>query len=411
MMRVGIESIDFYGGRVCLDVRQLFEVRGLDLRRFDNLMLLRKSIPLGCEDPVTLGVNAAKGLLERMPAAERNRIELLVTATESGLDFGKSLSTYIHDHLGLPRSCRLFEVKQACYGGTAALQTAVSWVASQASPGGRALVIATDLAKAAIRGSYVEPSQGAGAVAMLVSDRPDILELDFGANGCHSYEVMDSCRPTAEIETGDSDLSLIAYLDCLEHSFRAYAEKVEEVDFASSFDYLAFHTPFPGMVKGAHRMMMRKLKRCGADVSDADFERRVGPSLRYCQEIGNIYSATLYLALCGLIDGADLSLPRRVGMYSYGSGCCSEFFSGVVTARSKALLGALGKAAELADRQTLSVAEYDAVLDSNLEWAFGTRDQAVETDRYGAIYERAFAGRRLLVLKGVKNYHREYAWS
>ena len=55
------------------------------------------------------------------------------------------------------------------------------------------------IAKAAIKGSYVEPSQGAGAVALLVSDRPDILEIDFGANGYYSYEVMDSCRPTAEI--------------------------------------------------------------------------------------------------------------------------------------------------------------------------------------------------------------------
>jgi polyketide biosynthesis 3-hydroxy-3-methylglutaryl-CoA synthase-like enzyme PksG len=256
-MRVGIESIDFYGGRLYLDIRQLFEARGLDLRRFDNLMLQRKAIALSCEDPVTLAVNAARGLLERMNPLERDRIELLIVATESGLDFGKSLGTYVHDYLRLPRTCRLFEVKQACYGGTAALQMAASFVAAQASPGARALVIATDLAKAAIRGSYVEPSQGAGAVAMLVSDRPDILELDFGANGYHSYEVMDSCRPTAEIETGDSDLSLIAYLDCLEHSYAAYAAKVEGADFKETFDYLAFHTPFPGMVKGAHRMLMR----------------------------------------------------------------------------------------------------------------------------------------------------------
>ncbi|HEY0791889.1 MAG TPA: hypothetical protein VGD78_12570, partial [Chthoniobacterales bacterium] len=149
-MQVGIEAINFYGGRTYLDVRSLFEARGLDLRRFDNLMIRRKSVALPCEDPVSCGVNAAKPLVDQLSQSEKNQIELLVTATESGLDFGKSLSTYLHDYLGLSRNCRLFEVKHACYGGTAALQAAINLIASGASPGAKALVIATDLAKAAI---------------------------------------------------------------------------------------------------------------------------------------------------------------------------------------------------------------------------------------------------------------------
>lgn len=410
-MAVGIEAIDFYGGRTFLDIRTLFQDRGLDMRRFDNLMLRRKSVALPCEDPISFSVNAAKPMLDRMSPAEKARIELLITATESGLDFGKSLSTYIHHHLGLDRNCRIFEIKQACYGGTAALQTALNFVASNASPGAKALVIATDISKAAIRGSYVEPSQGAGAVAMLVGDATTILEVDFGANGYHSYEVMDSCRPTPEIETGDSDLSLIAYLDCLEHSFQAYAAKVEGADFVETFDYLAFHTPFPGMVKGAHRMLMRKLKRCAPSVSDEDFDRRVGPSLAYCVEIGNIYSATLYLALFGLIDSVDLSSPKRVGLYSYGSGCCSEFFSGIVTARSQASLAPLCKKDVLASRHELTMKAYDALLDLSLEWPFGIKDKPVDLTPYASIYDQAFAGQGLLVLKQVKNYHREYVWS
>jgi polyketide biosynthesis 3-hydroxy-3-methylglutaryl-CoA synthase-like enzyme PksG len=410
-MTVGIEAINFYGGSAFLNVRQLFEARNLDLRRFDNLMIHRKSVALPCEDPVSFGVNAAKPLLDQLSEQDRNRIEMLVTATESGLDFGKSLSTYLHDYLGLSRSCRLFEVKHACYAGTAALQTAVNFVAGQSSPGAKTLVVATDIAKAAIKGSYVEPSQGAGAVALLVSDRPDILEIDFGANGYYSYEVMDSCRPTPEIETGDSDLSLVAYLDCLEHSFNAYARRVEGADFVSTFDYMAFHTPFPGMVKGAHRMMMRKLKSSPPAVSDADFERRVTPSLAYCVEIGNIYSATLYLALCGLLDTADLPAAKRVALYSYGSGCCSEFFSGIIGPQSKTKMSALQKRNSLNRRYELSVREYDRLLDLGLEWMFGTKDKEADTSSYQEIYDRSIAGRGLLVLKKVANYHREYQWS
>lgn len=410
-MSVGIESINFYGGRTVLDIRTLFQARQLDMRRFDNLMLQRKSVALPCEDPVSCAVNAAKPLIDALTPEERSRIELVVVGTESGVDFGKSISTYVHHYLGLGRTCRLFEVKQACYGGTAAFQMATGFVASQASPGAKALVIGTDIGRATIRGSYVEPSQGAGAVAFIVGENPEILELDFGANGYHGYEVMDTCRPAPDVETGDSDLSLIAYLECLEHAFAEYARRVQGADFIDTFDYLAFHTPFPGMVKGAHRMLLRKLKGAAPAVADADFTRRVTPSLRYCTEIGNIYSATVYLALCGLIDGADLSQPRRVGIYSYGSGCCGEFFSGVIGSGAQAKLGALRKAAALADRHPLTMPEYELLLDAGLEWIFGIKDKEVDLTAYRGIYDRALAGRGLLVLKRISGYHREYEWS
>jgi len=410
-MNVGIEAISFYGGRLCLDIRTLFEARGLDLRRFDNLMLHRKTVPLPCEDAVSYAVNAAKPLIDALAPEERDRIELIIVATESGLDFGKSLSTYVHHYLGLNRTCRLFEVKQACYGGTAAFQMALNFIVSSASPGAKALVIATDLAKPASKGTYVEPSQGAGSVAMLVGDAPEILEVDFGANGYHSYEVMDTCRPTPEMETGDSDLSLISYLECLEGSYRSYEARVEGADFIELFDYLAFHTPFPGMVKGAHRMLLRKLKKAGPAVSDADFERRVAPSLSLCREVGNIYSATLYLALCGLIECVPLTEPLRVGLFSYGSGCSSEFYSGVITPRSQEKIAALGHRAALDARLPVTMAQYDDLLDQSMEWKFGLRHKAVDHAPYRELYDAAFAGRGLLVLKAINDYHREYEWS
>ncbi len=118
-MNVGIEMLNAYCGQLSLDIRTLFEARGLDLARFNNLMMEKKSIGLPCEDAVTFGVNAAKPIIEKLDPVERNRIELVITSTESAIDFGKSLSTYIHKYLNLSPKCRLFEVKQACYGGTA----------------------------------------------------------------------------------------------------------------------------------------------------------------------------------------------------------------------------------------------------------------------------------------------------
>jgi len=410
-MTAGIEAINAYGGRTYLDVRTLFEARGLDLSRFDNLMMLNKAVALPFEDPVTHAVNAAKPLIDRLSEAEKARIELVITASESGLDFGKSMATYVHDHLGLPRTCRLFEVKQACYAGTAALQMAVGWVAAGLSPGAKALVIATDVAGAAARHTYAEPSQGSGAVAMLVGDRPEVLALDLGASGYHSFEVMDTCRPQVNLETGDPDLSLMSYLDCLEHSFAAYTAKVEGADFQETFGYLAFHTPFAGMVKGAHRMMMRKFKKVRPADSERDFEQRLAPSLAYGSQVGNLYSAALYLALCSLIDHADFSRPQRIGLFSYGSGCSSEFFSGVVSPEGQQRVREMRMAQALSSRQALSMDEFERILDGCDEWGFGVQNQVMDRTPYRRLYEQQFEGRGLLVLTGVSHYHREYAWS
>src|SRR3954471_19909341 len=146
---------------------------------------------------------------------------MVITCTESSFDFGKSMSTYFHRCLGLHNNCRLIELKSACYSGVGGLQMAINFILSQASPGAKVLVIATDISRfMAVEGgdaltedwSFFEPSGGAGAVAMLVSDRPHIFQIDIGANGYYGYEVMDTCRPAPDKEAGDADLSLLSYL-------------------------------------------------------------------------------------------------------------------------------------------------------------------------------------------------------
>lgn len=411
MMRVGIEHINLYGGSSYIDVHELFRHRGLDPVRLENLMLGKKAVGLPCEDPVTNGVNAAKPILEKLSEQEINQIEMLITASESGIDFGKSISTYIHDYLGLSRNCRLFEVKQACYGGTAALQMAANFVMANPVGDAKVLVIATDVAKGAERHSYAEPTQATGAVAMLISSNPEIIELDFGANGYYSYEVMDTCRPLTDQEEGDPDLSLLSYLECLEKSYTHYEEKVEGADFRETFDYLVFHTPFPGMVKGAHRKMMRS--RYGTNLVDIehDFNQRVSPSLMYCKEVGNVYSATVFFALCGLIDHADVEGDRRVGIFSYGSGCSSEFYSGVISNRSQDKLKSLNIHTQLQKRYRLNLVEYENIMALNQEWMFGIRDKDVDFSIFKEPYIHFYEGQNKLILKRISKFHREYSWS
>jgi polyketide biosynthesis 3-hydroxy-3-methylglutaryl-CoA synthase-like enzyme PksG len=408
MTSVGIERMGLYCGSAFVDVAKLAQARGLDPVRFANLLMRRKSLSFRFEDPVSFAVNAARPVIDALSADERNSIELLVVSTESGIDMGKSISNYAHQYLGLARHCRMFEVKQACYGGTAALRLASAMVA--AGEVRRALVISTDLARC-VPHSYAEPAQGCAAVALLVGRDPVMLALDPGASGVHGYEVMDSCRPTPDMETGNVDLSLLSYLDCIEKSFVAYRGKVGPVDFQDHFAYLACHTPFGGMVKGAHRTMMRKFRPGPPPAVEQDFKRRVGPALAFCQEVGNIYSGTVFLALAGVLARGDFGERRRIGLFSYGSGCCSEFYSGTADAASSRAAQALDIDGALAARRELDMDEYDALLASEREPLFGLRDVAIEAGPFAAIYDSHFKGSGRLVLDGVTGYQRQYRWA
>ncbi len=418
MISVGIEAMNVFGGTTYLDVMQLAQQRQLDITRFENLLMKEKAVALPYEDPITFGVNAAKPVIDSLSAAEREQIELLITCTESGIDFGKSMSTYIHDCLGLRRNCRLFELKNACYSGTAGFQMAVNFILSQVSPGAKALVIATDISRFTVAEggdaltmdwSFAEPSGGAGAVAILVSENPRVFQVDVGANGYYGYEVMDTCRPIADSEAGDADLSLMSYLDCCEQAFLEYQKRVIDVDYRKTFQYLAFHTPFGGMVKGAHRSMMRKMAKAKPPEIEEDFAQRVMQGLTYCQRVGNIMGATVFLSLASTIDQGHFDSPKRIGCFSYGSGCCSEFYSGVVTAQGQEYQRRFGMEPQLNERYRLSMDEYEALLKGSGMVKFGTRNVKLDSNFIsGAL--ASCKGKERLFLKEIREFHREYEW-
>ncbi len=417
MTPVGIEAMNVFAGSACLDVNKLAEHRKLDMSRFENLMMKEKTVALPYEDPITFGVNAAKPIVDALSPEEKDRIEMVITSTESAFDFGKSMSTYCHHHLGLNRNCRLFELKNACYSGVAGFQMAVNFILSQTSPGAKALVIATDISRfiAVDAGealtqdwSFAEPSGGAGAVAMLVSEMPYVFQVDVGANGYYGYEVMDTCRPAPDAEAGDADLSLLSYLDCCENSFLEYKKRVKDADYAKSFGYLAFHTPFGGMIKGAHRNQMRKTVKAKPKEIEEDFERRVTPGLTYCQRVGNSMGATTMFSLTSAIDNGNFETPQRIGCFSYGSGCCSEFFSGIVTKEGQQRLRAQKIKDQLDNRHELSMEEYDDLLKGSNAVKFGTRNVTLDTNFIPQA--RSAHGKETLFLREIKEYHREYEW-
>jgi 3-carboxymethyl-3-hydroxy-acyl-[acp] synthase len=408
---IGIEALNVYCGLAYIPVRAIFEGRGLDLSRLGNLMMEKRSIAFPFEDPVTNAVNAAKPIIDGLDADERDRIEIVITSSESGVDYSKSITSYVHEHLGLSRNCRLIEVKQACYAATAALQMAVAYVASGISPGSKVLVIATDVSLVNERAGYTEPVMGTGAAAILIGDQARVMAVDFGAFGNYSFETLDSARPSPDFDIADVDRSLFAYLDCLSNSFKEYRSKVNDVDFVETFDYLALHTPFSGLVKAAHRKMMRDFAHASPQQVDEDFTRRVKPSLEYPRVVGNLCSGSVYLALASIIDCAQYRGTSRVGLFSYGSGCSSEFFSGVIDRASAAAQSRFAVGAHLQSRFELTFDEYAGLLQENLRCLRPVENREVDVERYGSLLERAREKKEMLVLTGVKNFHRQYQWT
>jgi polyketide biosynthesis 3-hydroxy-3-methylglutaryl-CoA synthase-like enzyme PksG len=407
---VGIEALNVYCGLARIGVKTIFRGRGLNEERLSNLMMQERSLGLPFEDPITNAVNAAKPIVDALDPEERDRIEILVTSTESGIDYSKSVASYVHKYLGLSRRCRFVEAKQACYAATAAIQMGVGYVASGISPGAKVLVIATDVTLVDASAEYTEPVMGAGAAAMLVSDWPRVMTIDLGAFGNCGFEVLDSARPTPTFDIADVDGSLFAYLDCLKHAFVAYRDRVADADFSNTFDFLAMHTPFAGLVKAGHRKMMREFGQGSPAEVERDFERRVIPSLRYPQRVGNLCSGAIYLALASLIDAIQPDTGQRVGLFSYGSGCCSEFFSGIVDQQSTAALAEMQICQHLNKRRELTFEEYEALLADTRGQLVPQEDRDVSPGKWGYLLDARPDGRPLLTFTGVRRYHREYEW-
>ncbi len=78
--------------------------------------------------------------------------------------------------------------------------------------------------------------------------------------------------------------------------------------------------------------------------------------------MGNIYTGSLYLALASLLEAeADKLEGQRIGLFSYGSGCCAEYFAGRVQKGAGAFADALKLAEPLKDRRKYTFAEYEQI--------------------------------------------------
>jgi hydroxymethylglutaryl-CoA synthase len=408
MKKYGIEKISVYPTALQLDLVTLAKERGYDVEHMrKELMVEKRGVNPPWEDSVTMAVNAAKPMLTQ---GDIDSIGLLIVASETGLDGEKALSSWVLEHLGLPSNCRHFEVKIACYSGTAALKMAVGWLSSGlVRKGQKALVITTDESLNSIHKPW-EYVCGGGSVALLVSDKPDFLELEVEKFGVYAHEVADVIRPLPWLETGNSEHSLFSYMEALAATYEDYEANVGAVDFNTYFKNNVYHVPFAGISFRAHKQLMRMGADATIEEVTESFKTKVLPSITYSKDIGGTYGGSIFVALLATIDNVDLKANDRIGIFSYGSGSCAEFYSVLVTEKSKEVAKKAGLKAILEKRYKITVPQYEA-METDRERRIKERDFTPDFDMVPGLYDAAFKGKGLLVYTGSKGYYRTYKFS
>ena len=348
-MSVGIDDISFYTSGYYLDLRTLAEHQGIDPNKYyDGIGQEKMAMAAHDEDIVTLAANAALPIVERIG---QDAISTVLFATETGIDQSKAAGVYVHRLLNLGSNCRVVELKQACYSATAAVQMACALVARQ--PDKRVLVIASDVARYDL-GSPGEATQGCGAVAMLISSNPRVLEIDPEV-GNHTEDVMDFWRPNyRKTALVDGKYSTKIYLTSLKRSWENFCHE-SRVRF-NDIAYFCYHLPFGKMAQKAHSQLARVNK---TGQTPDELAAQVEPTLLYNRLIGNSYTASMYIGLCSLLENVKEDLSgQRIGLFSYGSGSVSEFFTGRVAPGYQSALNTRHHQALLADRVALTYDEY-----------------------------------------------------
>ncbi|MCC4383311.1 hydroxymethylglutaryl-CoA synthase [Limosilactobacillus reuteri] len=382
-MRIGIDKMAFATTNDYLDLVELAKERSVDPNKFTiGIGQDLQAVVPPTQDIVTLGAAAAKKLLT--PELEKN-ISTVIVATESGIDNSKASAIYIKRLLGLSDFTRTVEMKEACYSATAAIQFAKGVVAL--NPQETVLVIAADIARYGLN-TPGEVTQGAGAVAMLISQNPHILTLE-DTTVAYSKDIMDFWRPLYATEAlVNGKYSTNVYIEFFLQTFTRYQQLTgrELADFAA----LTFHMPFTKMGKKGLEGLLK-------DRNDEVAQRlrtQLTASQLFSRQVGNLYTGSLYLSLMSLLQNSDLKAGSRIGLFSYGSGAEGEFYTGILEDGYEHYMNNIQE--ELKHRHQVSVAEYEKLFNSQL----GMNDGDIEFDITNDPLP--------FVLKGQKDHQRIY---
>ncbi len=383
-IKVGIDAISYDIPKIYLPIKELAIARNIEPAKLEKgLGLLKMSLPDVHQDVIVFAANALKKLIEQ-EKLNISDISRIYVGTESGIDSSKPIASFLlplmEDLYGENsfEHCDAVDLTFACIGGVDALHNSLDFVRVNSDK--KAIVICTDYAKYDLE-STGEYTQGAGAVALLVSTNPRILSIDNNF-GVSTKGVFDFFKPKRSIEkskiTGnlsndewfgvletdielfkeqpvfDGQYSNICYQDRLKGAYFQLKKLLSADNSTTLYNRwrnIIVHLPYS--FQG--RRMFSEIYALDSDLKNslpedgekyAERIKEIGKSEEYksfakekfspaeiaSSDIGNMYTGSIFMGLFSTLyfhykNNTDIT-NEKLGFLAYGSGSKSKAFEG-----------------------------------------------------------------------------------
>lgn len=413
MTKFGVDAASFYVPSLYLEIKDLAEQRGIEPAKLEKGLGLHKmALPDVHEDSATFAAEALLKLIQdyNLNPKEISRVYL---GTESALDAAKPTATYavqmveefLTEEFGerVFKHCDVVDMTFACIGAVDALHNALDFV--RANPTKKAVVIASDYAKYELASSG-EYTQGGGAVALLVSANPKLIEIDNNW-GVATESVFDFFKPRRHFSKDDfptapenfpdkievftdepvfdGQYSNQCYQDRIREAYEHYKDQTFTVRPYENWRYLIFHLPYAFHGKRVFTEIYSLENHL--DYSDVEKQKAIAKSEDYINfinekiektqrassEIGNMYTASIFMALLSALqtsfnENEDLS-EKEIGFLAYGSGSKSKVFVGKVSPEYKSVVEKWNLFEELKNRLPINFETYEKLHRKQLDFS------------------------------------------
>ena len=365
---IGIDSLGFFAPRYYVSLEELATARKIDPNKFSKGLLSKEMrIPDINEDIISIGLKAGYNALLRGNISPKS-IDAIFVATETMTYAAKSVSNIFAELLGISENSMTQDIYNACAAGTLAIVNAIALIEKGIIK--KALIISADIASYSL-GSSSEPTQGSGAIALVISKNPRvaIFSKKFGkVSGNVNDFFRRGYQQNAQVF---GHYSVKAYLN---FQLRAYDDLIKNIGEFHA-DFYTFHAPFAKLSLKCMQQIIQKrwinhianlvkLKRKQVKISllkkidyflhdvtvlpeyiylklrekgyssekleeishwlISNVKSRVLPQLRVPSHFGNMYNASLWSQICYVFENyAHVNDVIYFGSYGSGATCIS----------------------------------------------------------------------------------------
>jgi hydroxymethylglutaryl-CoA synthase len=384
-MNPGIDAISFDVAKIHLPIQSLAKARNIEPEKLEKgLGLIKMTLPDTHQDAVVFGANALTKLITDN-AIDLTEIARIYVGTESAIDNSKPISSFLVSLMEQKfgenslSECDVVDFTFACMGGVDALQNCIDFITL--NPTKKAIVVTTDFAKYDLN-STGEYTQGAGALAMLITSNPRIIAFE-NLWATSTKGVFDFFKPYRTISkkeiTGntnndpwfenledeieihkdqpvfDGQYSNQCYMDRTKNAYFSFKKLVKSSKtIYNSWESIIMHLPYAfqgrrmlseiyaldeenSIISGNETPAeyQNKLKDISKTEQYKSFvTQKLVPAELASSIIGNLYTGSIFMGLLSTLshfhDSKKEISGKKFGFLAYGSGSKSKVFEGTI---------------------------------------------------------------------------------